>query len=48
MTSMPGVREAIVRLCKRATEIDPSYSRAWALLAIGQMTMRFDHGRNSR
>ena len=39
--------EAIVRLCKRATEIDPSYSRAWALLAIGQMTMRFELGKNS-
>ena len=34
--------EAIVRLCKRATEIDPSYSRAWALLALEQMTMRFE------
>src|ERR1700733_10101031 len=39
--------EAIVRLCKRATEIDPSYSRAWALLAIGQMTLRFELGKNS-
>ena len=39
--------EAIARLCKRATEIDPSYSRAWALLAIGQMTMRFELGKNS-
>src|SRR5579863_6104077 len=37
--------EAIVRLCKRATEIDPKYSRAWALMAIGQMNLRFVHGR---
>jgi adenylate cyclase len=37
--------EAIVRLSKRATEIDPKYSRAWALLAIGQMNLRFVHGR---
>jgi adenylate cyclase len=37
--------EAIVRLSKRATEIDPRYSRAWALLAIGQMNLRFIHGR---
>ncbi|MBV8783053.1 MAG: TIR domain-containing protein [Gammaproteobacteria bacterium] len=37
--------EAIVRLSKRATEIDPRYSRAWALLAIGQMNLRFVHGR---
>ncbi len=29
-------REIIVRLCKRAIEIDPDYARAWALLAISQ------------
>jgi adenylate cyclase len=27
---------AIIRLCTRATEIDPDYARAWALLALGQ------------
>ena len=37
--------EAIVRLCRRATEIDPNYSRAWALMAIGYMNLRFVHGR---
>ena len=37
--------EAIIRLCNRAIEIDPKYSRAWALMAIGQMTLRFVHGR---
>jgi adenylate cyclase len=37
--------EAIIRLCSRAIEIDPKYSRAWALMAIGQMTLRFVHGR---
>jgi adenylate cyclase len=37
--------EAILRLCKRAVEIDPGYSRAWALMAIGQMILRFVHGR---
>jgi adenylate cyclase len=35
--------EAIIRLCRRAIEIDPTYSRAWALLAIGQMHLRFVH-----
>jgi adenylate cyclase len=39
--------EAIIRLCRRATEIDPNYSRAWALMATGQMIMRFVHGKNS-
>jgi adenylate cyclase len=28
---------AIVRLCQRATEIDPNYARAWALLATAQV-----------
>jgi adenylate cyclase len=37
--------EAIIRLCSRAVEIDPKYSRAWALMAIGQMILRFVHGR---
>jgi adenylate cyclase len=37
--------EAIMRLCSRAVEIDRSYSRAWALMAIGQMNLRFVHGR---
>jgi adenylate cyclase len=33
-------RPLIVRLCERATEIDPNYAPAWALLAIGQANMR--------
>jgi adenylate cyclase len=37
--------DALIRLCNRAIEIDPKYSRAWALMAIGQMTLRFVHGR---
>ncbi len=31
---------AIVRLCTRATEIDPGYARAWALMAHAQMILR--------
>ncbi len=33
--------EIIVRLCARAVEIDPNYARAWALMAQGQMVLRF-------
>ena len=33
--------EAIVRLCIRTTEIDPSYAQAWALLAIAQCNLHF-------
>jgi adenylate cyclase len=36
--------DAITRLCSRATEIDPDYAQAWALMAHGQMILRFDHG----
>jgi len=38
--------EGIVRLCRHATEIDPNYARAWALMALGQMILRFIHGRS--
>jgi adenylate cyclase len=36
--------QAMIRLCSRAVEIDPSYSRAWALMAIGQMNLHFVQG----
>ena len=39
--------DAIVRLCTRATEIDPNYARAWALLAMGQLNRRFAAGTSS-
>jgi adenylate cyclase len=37
--------EKIVRLSTRATEIDPGYAQAWALLAIGQMVLHLTHRR---
>ena len=36
--------EAIIRLCRRATEIDPGYARAWALMAVAQIDLRFHLG----
>jgi adenylate cyclase len=36
--------EVLVRLCRRATEIDPNYAPAWALMALGQASLRFVHG----
>ena len=39
--------EAIVRLCVRATEIDPRYALAWALMAIGYMKLREAQGGRS-
>jgi len=37
--------EKIVRLSARATEIDPGYAQAWALLALGQMVLHLTHRR---
>jgi len=37
--------DAIVRLCRRATEIDPGYARAWALMALAQAHLHCSHGR---
>jgi adenylate cyclase len=37
--------EAIIRLCRRATEIDPNYARPWALMASAQIRLRFSFGR---
>jgi adenylate cyclase len=36
----PRSAEAIIRLCARATEIDPRYAQAWALMAIGHNKLR--------
>jgi adenylate cyclase len=36
--------EAIIRLCSRATEIDPDYAQAWALMAIGYRKLREAQG----
>jgi adenylate cyclase len=36
--------EAVVRLCTRATDIDPRYARAWALRALGEQLGRFAAG----
>ncbi|WP_347718686.1 TIR domain-containing protein [Sphingomonas sp.] len=36
--------EAVVRICKQATKVDPNYAKAWALMALGQSELRFWHG----
>jgi len=42
VTSQEDMRtaQAIVRLCTRATEIDPNYAQAWALMAMGYRSLR--------
>ncbi len=39
--------EAIVRLCKRATEFDSNYAQAWALMAVGYYKLQQVKGGNS-
>ena len=36
--------QAIVRLCREAVALDPSYAQAWALMALAQTQLRFWHG----
>ena len=36
--------ERVMRICKRAVEIDPRYAQAWALLAIAQSNLRYGFG----
>ncbi|HEY7977477.1 MAG TPA: adenylate/guanylate cyclase domain-containing protein [Rhizomicrobium sp.] len=40
--------ESIMRLCRRAIEIDPNYARAWALIAVTQVNLRFYMGLESK
>ncbi|HEY1447455.1 MAG TPA: TIR domain-containing protein [Caulobacteraceae bacterium] len=37
--------EAMIRLTRRAVEIDPNYARAWALMGRAQTSLRFNHSR---
>jgi adenylate cyclase len=37
--------DAIIRLCRRAIEIDPNYARPWALMSVAQMSLRFHLGK---
>jgi adenylate cyclase len=37
----PRREEAVIRLCRRATELDPGYALAWALMGRAQIILRF-------
>jgi adenylate cyclase len=41
----PRQLEAIIRLCAKAVDFDPAYGRAWALMGVAQMRLRFSFGR---
>src|SRR6266571_6972089 len=38
---------AIIRMCRRAVEIDPNYADAWALIALAEVVLRSSVGRQS-
>lgn len=38
--------DEVVELCLRATQLDASYARAWALMAVAQYDLRLWHGRD--
>ena len=37
--------EMTIRICSQAVGLDPSYARAWALMALAQTELRFWHGK---
>src|SRR5262249_52745003 len=37
--------DAIIRMCRRAVEIDPNYADAWALIALAEVVLRSNMGR---
>jgi adenylate cyclase len=36
----PRCNEAVIRLCRRAVEIDPNYAEAWTFIAMAEMRLR--------
>ncbi|HTP78364.1 MAG TPA: adenylate/guanylate cyclase domain-containing protein [Rhizomicrobium sp.] len=40
----PKWAETIIRLSRRAIELDPNYADAWAHLGLGQVALRWTHG----
>lgn len=36
--------QRVVRLCRRALELDPAYAQAWALMALAQVGLRYFFG----
>ena len=39
--------ERVIRICKAATEIDPDYARAWALMALAQANLHHGFSANA-
>ncbi|MEO5973435.1 MAG: TIR domain-containing protein [Sphingomicrobium sp.] len=40
----PRREERVVRICKRAVEVDPNYAKAWGLMALAEANLHFSYG----
>ena len=38
--------ETMIRICNQAVSFDPDYAQAWALMALAQVELRLEHGRD--
>ena len=38
--------EKVIRICRRATEVDPNYPQAWALMGLAQANLRYGFSGN--
>ena len=43
-----GRERRVIRICRRVTEIDPDYARAWALMGLAQANLRYAYYRPGR
>jgi adenylate cyclase len=41
-----GRERRVIRICERATAIDPDYAQAWALMALAQVNLRYAYTGN--
>ena len=44
----PRRDERVIRICRRALEIDPNYARVWALMALAQADLSFGFARQDQ
>ena len=42
----PRREEKVIRVCRRATEVDPDYPQAWALMGLAQANLRYGFSGN--
>src|SRR3982751_544169 len=43
-----GRERRVIRICERATVLDPNYAQAWALMGLAQANMRYAYTGNEK